>query len=210
MSFNAVFRGLPLILIVSLAGCASTPGGSGQAVVYRDTASVGAVTGVGVESQDVVSVSDTMVRDLLATPSIMQLAKPPRIIMDGEYFQNDSTQPLNKNVLIDRLRINLQRASQGRLVFVSRENAGMVAKERELKREGVVDTATTGLTRAMAGGDFRLAGRISSLDSRSVSTGMVERYNQISFELIDLESGVSVWANMYEFKKAGLDDAVYR
>ena len=40
--------------------------------------------------------------------------------------------------------------------------------------------------------------------------GMVERYNQISFELIDLESGVSVWANMYEFKKAGLDDAVYR
>lgn len=196
------------MVLVVLAGCASAP--ASRPVTYQDTSSAGIVSGVGVESQDIVSVSDTMVRDLLANPSIMQFSKPPRIIMDGEYFRNDSSQPINKNLMIDRLKINLQRASQGRLLFVSRENAGMVAKERELKREGLTDTGTTGLTRAMAGADFRLSGRISTLDARSKATGMVERYTQISFELIDLESGISVWANMYEFKKGGLDDAVYR
>lgn len=86
----------------------------------------------------------------------------------------------------------------------------MVGKERELKRDGVTDTGTVGLTRAMAGVDYRLAGRINTQDTRGKTSGMVERYTQISFELIDLESSISVWANMYEFKKGGMDDAIYR
>ena len=69
---------------------------------------------------------------------------------------------------------------------------------------------TTGLTKAQAGVDYRLIGRISTLDSRSASTGAIERYTQMSFELIDMETGESQWANQYEFKKSGRDDAVYR
>lgn len=195
-------------MLVLLSACASKP--TSRAVTYQDAKSAGIVSGVGVESQDIVTVSDTMVRDLLSNYAIMQMTKAPRIVMDGEYFKNDSSQPMNKNLLIDRLRINLQRASNGRLLFVSRENAGMVAKERELKREGVTDTGTAGLTKAMAGVDYRLTGHINTLDSRSKSTGMVERYTQVSFELIDLENGISIWSNMYEFKKGGMDDAVYR
>jgi penicillin-binding protein activator len=193
-----------------LAGCASPPPPASRPVTYQDVASPGVVSGVGVESQDIVSVSDTMVRDLLADPEVMKMQRVPRIIMDSEYFKNESTQRLNKNLIVDRLRIGLQRASRGKLSFVSRESAAMVNSERELKRDGVTDSGTTGLTKAQAGGDFRLVGRISSLDSRSTRTGTVERYTQLSFELIDLESGVSIWANQYEMKKGGLDDAVYR
>lgn len=193
-----------------LAACAAPEQAPARAVTYQDVSSAGKVAGVGVESQDIVTVSDAMVRDLLSNPSVMKLPRAPRIIMDTEYFKNESTQRINKNLIVDRLRINLQRASNGRLAFVSRESSAMVQNERDLKRDGVTDSGTTGLTKAQAGGDFRLAGRITTLDSRSASSGAVERYTQISFELIDLESGMIVWSNQYEMKKGGQDDAIYR
>lgn len=183
---------------------------TGAAARYEDPASAGEVRGVGVESQDIVTVSDLMVRDILAEPEVVQRERAPRIIMDAEFFRNESTQRINKNLIVDRLRVALQRASRGKLVFVSRESAAMVAAERNLKRDGVTDVGTTGLTKAQAGADYRLVGRISTLDSRSASTGSVERYTQMSFELVDLETGVSQWANQYEFKKSGRDDAIYR
>lgn len=195
---------------VLLSACATDQTKQNAPVTYKDVSSVSAVSGVGVESQDIVTVSDIMVRDLLADPQIMKMTRAPRIIIDSEYFKNESTQRINKNLIVDRLRINLQRASRGKLMFVSRESAGMVNMERELKREGVTDSGTSGLTKAQAGADYRLTGRISSLDARSTSTGTIERYTQLSFELIDLENGISLWANQYEMKKGGQDDAVYR
>ncbi len=197
-----------IFVCAGLAACAPVP--SSRPVTYQDVSTAGIVSGVGVESQDIASVTDVMIKDLLANSSVMQHDRPPRVILDAEFFHNESAQRLNKNIIVDRLRINFQRAAQGKLVFVSREAAGMVAKERELKRAGLTDTGTAGLTRAQAGADYRLVGRISALDARSSSTGMVERYTQITFELIDLETSVSIWSNMYEFKKGGLDDAVYR
>lgn len=203
-------RQLLICLMLGLGAANALADDTGMAAKYQDPTSGGQVMGVGLESQDIVTVSDTMVRDILADAGVMKMERAPRIIMDGEYFKNETAQRINKNLIVDRLRIALQRASKGRLVFVSRESAAMVAAEREAKRDGVVDTGTTGLTKAQAGGDFRLVGRISAQDLRSASTGTVERYTQLSFELIDLESGISLWANQYEVKKAGRDDAIYR
>ena len=201
------------VLLLAAAGWLAAPAGAadnGAAARYEDPTSAGEVRGIGVESQDIVTVSDLMVRDILAEPEMVQKQRAPRIIMDAEFFKNESTQRINKNLIVDRLRVALQRASRGKLVFVSRESAAMVAAERNLKRDGVTDVGTTGLAKAQAGADYRLVGRISTLDSRSASTGSVERYTQMSFELIDLETGVSEWANQYEFKKSGRDDAIYR
>lgn len=199
--------------LAALAVLASRPAAAGPdepGVNYVDPGSTGQVRGVGVESQDIAAISDTMVKDLLADPTIVGRPKAPRIIVDPEYFHNESTQRLNKNLLTDKLRITLQRASRGRLVFVSRESAAMVAQERQLKRDGETDVGTTGLAKAQLGADYRMIGRITTLDSRSGKTGTVERYTQVSFELVDLETGESVWSNQYEMKKAGTDDAIYR
>ncbi|GAB3459036.1 penicillin-binding protein activator LpoB [Massilia terrae] len=207
---NYTWKKFGVLAAAVLCACETPQPPPSRPVTYQDVSSVGKVAGVGVESQDIVTVSDVMVRDLLADPEVMKMPRVPRIIIDAEYLKNDSTQRLNKNLIVDRLRINLQRASRGKLSFLSRESAAMVNAERELKREGVTDAGTTGLTKAQAGADYRLIGHISTLDSRSTSTGTVERYTQLSFELIDLETGVSLWANQYEMKKGGLDDAVYR
>lgn len=206
---------IPAVLLGAafLTGCA-TPNldnSAGRRVIYQDVASPSAtVAGVGVESQDVVSMTDKMVRDILSNPQIAGRATAPRVIVDSEYFSNDSSSRMNKNAITDRLRVELNRASNGRLVFVARHYGNMVEKEREAKRSGEADRGTIRTTKAQAGGDFRLGGRITSMDAASTSSGNVSRYHQITFELIDLEYGTIVWSGMYEFKKEARDDVLYR
>lgn len=199
--------------LLALAGCA-TPNldnSPGRRVVYQDVATTSTrVAGVGVESQDVVSMTDRMVRDILSNPQIAGRAAAPRIIIDSEYFSNDSSSRINKNMITDRLRIELNRAAQGRLVFVARHYGDMVAREREAKRAGEHDAGTIRTTRARAGGDFRLGGRITSLDANSAASGTLSRYHQISFELVDLEYETIAWSGMFEFKKEAQDDVLYR
>jgi PBP1b-binding outer membrane lipoprotein LpoB len=197
---------------ITLAACATSPvmNAPGSPTVELDPSTRGPVAGVGIEGQDIISMTDKMMRDMLRSPVLAGRQVPPQVIIDSEYFSNESSQRLNKNAITDRLRIGLNNNSQGRMVFVSRASAGMVAQERELKRQGVTDVGTTGLARAQAGGDYRLSGRITSLDSRDARSGMVQRYNQITFEMIDLERGVIVWGGIYEFARAAADDVVYR
>lgn len=106
--------------------------------------------------------------------------------------------------------VNLNRASAGRMIFVERTAAEMVETERKLKREGVLSDGTMGNTARSAGADFRLTGRIMSMDSVKNSAGITSRYHQISFKMVDLETGEVIWTGIYEFKKASQDDIIYR
>jgi hypothetical protein len=202
-----------LAAVLALSGCA-TPNlnnSAGSRVVYQDVSTTSTqVAGVGMEAQDIVSSTDKMVRDILSNPAIAGRSTPPRIIIDSEYFANDSSSRVNKNLITDRLRIELNRAAQGRLVFVARHYGDMVSKEREAKRSGETDRGTIRSTKAKAGADFRLGGRITSLDANSSRTGTLSRYHQISFELIDLEYETIAWSGLFEFKKEAQDDVLYR
>lgn len=198
--------------LAALAGCQSAPPAPppAAAVTYRDIGSQGLVAGLGTESQDIVSVTDAMVRDLLSSPIMGQFNRPPRILVDAEGFRTDGVQRINKELIVDRLRINLQRAAKGRLHFVSREATADVARERDLKDAGITDRGTNARAAAVAGVDYLMRGKMLTQDKRSASNGAVERYTQFSFELIDAQNQVSVWANLYEMQKGGRDDAVYR
>ncbi|MDB5452967.1 MAG: hypothetical protein JWO33_1545 [Caulobacteraceae bacterium] len=182
----------------------------GSATVYRDVTAPSAVGGVGTESQDIISMSEAMARDLLTVPQLMNMATPPRIIVDSKYFRNESSEIIDKALITDRIRVGLSRAAQGRMRFIGREYAGAVAEERELKDTGAVDVATTGRTKAQAGADYRLVGRIGTRDAIDTRTGVTSRYSQYTFELLDMEYGELIWSNIYEFKKENRDDVVYR
>jgi hypothetical protein len=206
-----------LALVVSalcgpLSGCVTSgvKDPAGVATVQVDPSVAGPVSGIGIEGHDIVSMTDQMMRDMLSNAALTDRAKPPRVVVDSQYFKNEGSQAINRDIITDRLRVNLNRASQGRLTFVTRVNLTMVAGERDLKRQGVTDVGTTGMTKAMMGADYRLAGVISTLDSRSPKTGMMQRYNQVSFEMVDLESGEIVWSGLYEFARAAADDVAYR
>ena len=195
-----------------LAGCAPSQVDNvrGQATVYEDPQSSGRVQGVGIESQDVVAMTDEMMRDMLANRILAARATPPRIIIDNEYFRNESSSIINTNLLTDRLRVELNRAANGRMVFVGRHYADMVEKERQLKRDGAVDGGTIRKTQATAGADYRLGGRIASLDAIDRNTQTRSRYHQVTFEMVDLELGTIVWSGAYEMRKAAQDNVLYR
>ena len=204
------------VLGALLAGCTTTTytypvvNASGTPTTYGDPGTRGPVSGVGIEAQDIISMTDRMMRDMLGSPILAGAKTPPRVIIDAEYFRNESSSRLNTNSITDRLRVGLNRSAQGRMTFVGRQFSDMVARERELKRQGVVDQGTVPLTKAPQGGDYRLGGRLTSLDSRSPATGQMSRYNQITFEMVDLETSQIVWSGIYEFLKTAQDDVIYR
>jgi PBP1b-binding outer membrane lipoprotein LpoB len=203
-----------VLLIMNVTGCVtyapSVMDSPGRPTVYEDTGSPGALAGVGVESQDIVGMTDRMMRDMLASPALAGSGIPPRVIIDDNNFYNESSSIINKRMITERLMVNLNRAAAGRLVFIERQAAAMVEQERALKRQGVVSDGTLGRASMTAGADFSLTGRIMSQSSVSNSTGMASRYHQISFKMVDLETGVAVWTGLYEFKKTAQDDIVYR
>lgn len=199
------------LVIVAVATPAVAGKKDGHAAVDLDPSSRGAVSGTGIEMRDITGMSDRLVRDLLARTDIIGTGKPPRIIVDSSRLINKSSQRLDTDMISDQLRAQLMRAAQGRLRFLSREAMEDVQAERELKRKGQVDVATRGMTHAVAGSDFKLTGRITSLDSRNNTTGMMQRSMQVIFELIDLESSESVYiSEPFVIQRAQADDVVYR
>jgi PBP1b-binding outer membrane lipoprotein LpoB len=210
---RTLFVAAAVMALSGLAGCQTNPplqNATGVSSMEVDSSRKGPVSGVGVEGQDIVAMTDQMMRDILAEQIFADTGKRPRVIIDSAYFVNESSQAINKNIITQRLMVNLNRAARTRMQFINRQNTAMVEQERQLKRSGTTDMGTTGLTKAQAGADYRLSGKINSLDSRNVKTGMIQRYTQISFELTDLESGEIVWAGIYEFSRAAADDVIYR
>jgi len=67
-----------------------------------------------------------------------------------------------------------------------------------------------GATQQAQGWDFRLGGRIATLDKVTPGSGLMERYHQITFELVERGSGAIIWSNMYEFEKFDRMDTIYR
>jgi len=199
-------------VVVLMSGCSTVAydNVAGKPTAYTAVNATGPVVGVGVESQDIVAMTDQMMRDMLSNPTLAGRNTPPRIIIDSTYFSNESSSIINKNMITDRLRIGLNRAANGRMVFVGRHYTEMIEKERRLKRSGIVDGGTIRSTQATAGADYKLGGRITSLDSMDAGSHVKSRYSMITFEMVDLELGTIVWSNIYEFKKTAQSNILYR
>lgn len=209
----SIVTGVALLFLA--CGCATTtttrPGNNrGRPTVYDDPATVGPVGGIGMESQDIISMTEKMMRDMMANPTLAARATPPRVVIDARYFRNESSSIINKSMITDLLRTELTRAANGRIVFLGREYADMIENERTLEQEGVVTGGTQSRTQRAAGWDYRLGGRIASLDSVDAGTGLTSRYHQITFEMVERGTGVIVWNGTYKFKKTAQDDVVYR
>lgn len=214
MAANAAITSLCLTAALGLAACSNV---APQAARYQaaptryvDTQTQGPVSGVGVESQDIDAMADKMARDLLATPEIAGRGTAPRIVLDDSDFQNRGSQAFDKGMITDSLRVRLNRAARGRMVFLDRQHMASVERERELKRRGVTDVGTSGLTKAVAGADFKLTGSIRTLNAANNATGMRQRRTQVTFEMTDLESSAVIWSNDYTFQKAAADDITYQ
>jgi len=179
----------------------------GRETHYEDPDTPGKVKVVDIESQDIISLTDKMMRDILANPFWVTKVSPgekmlsPRIIVDKECFKNQGASDLNLNMITDRLRVELTRAAKGRMVFLARHLAIMVEKERVLKDQGIVTQDDSSKKSLPLGADYRLCGNITTLDK--ISGDKMSRFTQITMEFVNLTTGVISWSGIYSFRKVG-------
>ena len=160
-------------LILLFAGCAHRPAGGSQA---------------GPAAVTVGAMADQMVGEVLAQPAF-STRTPPRIMIDAGFFQDDGAMHVNRNLLADLLRVALNRAAQGRLLFIGRGFR-----------------ATTGGSHP-AVAEYRLNGYLTTAGPADVSADRASAATRITFELIDLEYGSIVWSNRYDCSEVARDEA---
>src|SRR3954465_9252435 len=99
----------PLALAaVFLGGCATSGGvqnPSGVPVTEMRPDERGFVAGTGVESQDLVAVTDKMARNILNVRQIANAEGAPRVILDP--VVNETRFPINKDIFLSRIRAQL-------------------------------------------------------------------------------------------------------
>ena len=191
-----------------LAGCASSgvknPSGANVTEMRPDER--GFVAGTGIESQDIVAVTDKMVQSILAVPQITRVQGTPRIVLDP--IKNESRFPINKDIFLTRIRAQLNEKANGKMLFLARDRMAALEHERDLKQSGQVTSSSDPNVVEFKGADFFLTGTIQNATTRT--SGGISDYVLYAFQLIDARTSDIIWENSAEIKKQGLEDAAYR
>jgi PBP1b-binding outer membrane lipoprotein LpoB len=195
-------------LAVVLAGCASSgvknPSGTGVTEMRPDER--GFVGGTGVESTDIVTVTDKMAREILSTPEIASAQNKIYVITDPVI--NNTRFPINKEIFLTRIRSELNSKARGKMTFLAREYAATLEKERQLKQTGQVTTSSDPHVQEFRGADYLLTGKLEGQSTRT-SKGISD-YVLYTFQLVNVRNTEIVYEGSYEIKKQGLEDASYR
>ena len=190
-------------------GCETSEGvrnPSGVPVTEMRPDERGFVAGTGVESQDLVTVTDKMARSILAIPAIARAQVQPSIVL--EPVVNNTRFPINKDMFLTRIRVELNKHALDRVSFLDREMMKTLERERALKQSGQVTASANPNVVEFGGADYFLTGKLEGLATRtSQGTG---DYILYAFRLTDARTSRIVWEDSYEIKKQGLEDAAYR
>ena len=200
---------LPLITATLVAGCASSSGvknPSGVPVTRMNADEQGFVAGTGIESQDLVAVTDKMARGIMSIPQIANAATPPIIVLDP--VENKTRFPINKDIFLTRIRSELNKKSMGKVTFLARDRMAALEKERNLKREGAVTASSDPGKQEFLGANYFLTGSLEGLNTRAKAG--TSDYILYAFQMIDARTSAIIWEDNAEIKKQGLEDAAYR
>lgn len=191
-----------------LVGCASTgiKNPSGIPVTQMSADERGFVAGTGVESQDIVAVTDQMARSILAIPEIANAQGIPRIVL--EPVINETRFPINKDIFLTRIRGQLNSKARNKVRFLAREQMATLEREQTLKQSGQVTSSSDPNVVEFKGADYFLTGKLQGLTTRA-GAGTSD-YILYSFQLIDARTSDIIWEDQAEIKKQGVEDAAYR
>ncbi|HEY0946023.1 MAG TPA: penicillin-binding protein activator LpoB [Opitutaceae bacterium] len=199
-----------LAVTAILSGCANqgVRNPSGVPVTEMKADERGFVAGTGVESQDLVTVTDKMARSILGIPEIASAQATPRVVLNP--VVNETRFPINKDIFLTRIRTQLNSKANGKVRFLAREQNNMAAleRERQMKQDGVVTASADPNKVEFRGADYFLTGKLQGMSTRT-SQGLSD-YILYSFQLIDARTTEIVWEDSAEIKKQGLEDAAYR
>jgi len=197
-----------LAAVLLISGCASSgvKNPSGIPVTEMRPDERGFVAGTGIESQDLVAVTDKMARSILNVPQIANAQSTPRIVLDP--VMNETRFAINKDIFLTRIQAQLASKSQGRVLFLARERMATLEHERQLKQSGQVTSSSDPKIVEFKGADFFLTGKLQGLTTKTAAG--TSDYILYSFQLVDARTSDIIWEDAAEIKKQGLEDAAYR
>ena len=190
------------------SGCANegVPAPSGVPVTEMGPDQRGFVGGTGIESQDLVTVTDKMARSILAVPEIANAKTTPHIVLNP--VLNNTRFPIDKDIFLTRIRVMLNSRAMNRIRFLDRPMMATLINERVMEKSGQLIAPSDPNVVQLRGADFFLAGQLDGMTTKtSAGTGDYVLY---SFHLTDARTSEIVWEDSYEIKKEGLEDAAYR
>ena len=159
--------------------------------------------GTGITSQDFRSVAQRMARSLITLPQIQNATTPPKIAFVS--VQNNSNDYIDGNAFLNKMRTELIKNAQGRLVFLDRAVIIAIEKENRDKSRGKRTASNQGTP---YGADFFLTGVIESIDK--VAGAGRTTYTRLSFRLTDAANSGIIWEDDYEIKKHSTAGVMYR
>lgn len=188
-----------ILLAGGLLGLLLTTACSGTIDRRVDPDSPDAVGGAVLQSQDIRTMADRMARDLASTGILTSQVNNQTVTFHITELKNESSDVINKKLILTKLRTELFRSLGGRIAVNDRSAEGIeaVRAEREAKRSGAV-AGNEGMRGAVSGSDYVLKGVIQ--DRVQQSGKLKSAYYVVTFELTDLETGRLVWTNDYETK----------
>jgi len=151
------------------------------------------------QSQDIRTIADKMARDLASTGILTSTADNQTVTFHITEMVNKSSDPIDRTIILRKLRTELFKALGGRITVLDRSAEGLeaVKHEREAKRAGAV-TANEGMRGNVLGSDYVLKGVI---EDRTLQTSSKKtHYYLVTMELTDLETGQLKWTGDYEAK----------
>ena len=188
MSIRSVTSAVLGLLLVACAGTRDTR-------VNPDAPD--SVTGTGLQSQDI----RTMAVDIAAKIKASGVLAPSREGERASFFiyelRNDSSDTIDKEIILTKLRTNLFEAfgRQVKIIDRSPQANDLVDAERRMKERGQVSGTND---RKVAGSDFVLKGTIKSRDRQAGK--LKSSYVLVTFELTDLVTSELVWTGDYDMK----------
>jgi len=198
MNCRFVFAAVPVVAL--LAGCASDrPHDYGENRPPVDSVSP---DDRGLQSKDVVSASDQMAQDLLASPDLNHSQNRWTMVVD--HVDNETqNHRFNLDIFLERLRVNLAKYGHDRVALIENKAKyhGLQSNELEGEREGdpYQQGDSAGANKPVYRGiqpDYSLYAKIMEMPNRGTD------YYYCEFTVTDLRTREQVWTNAYEVRVA--------
>jgi len=188
MLIRSVTVGLLGLLLTACAGTRDTR-------VSEDAADT--VTGSGLQSVDIRTMAQRMAQEIQETGVLAPTRDGTKASFYIYDMQNESSDTINKTIILNKLRTNLFKAFKGKVRILDRAATSndLIDAERRMKERGEVSGTND---RKVAGSDFVLTGVIQSRDRQAAA--LRSSYILVTFRLTDLVSGDIVWLGDYEMK----------
>ncbi len=200
------------LLIFSFTGCATTSGPASLGnVAYRDTSAIETMdTKFG--HTDLQMISEKITESLLQHPIFANADyKDPVIVAFSHIANNTNDRSFDTKAIGDKIKVALLKSGKVRVTSFSNESRDQhirkeIMAQQDFQQSGTVNKNTIGKKNNLYAADYFLSGEVMEIRKRA--SGVEHVYTKITVQLIDPESGLTIWADEKEISKSGKRNTV--